>query len=74
MGRDGRQAPQPGRAGPGMTDRAAELARCDREIAEARAMLLAGEPHEDALLVWLRDWTQQRKWIEREISAGERPL
>ena len=34
-----------------MTDRAAELARCDREIAEARAALLAGEPHEDALLV-----------------------
>ena len=55
-----------------MTDRAAELARCDREIAEARAALLAGEPHEDALLVWLRDWTQQRKWIEREIELENR--
>ena len=47
-------------------------ARCDREIAEARAALLAGDPHEDALLVWLRDWTQQRKWIERGIELENR--
>ena len=49
-----------------------ELARCDREIAEAEATLRSGYPDIDGCLLWLYDWRVERKLIEDEISALRR--
>ena len=43
-----------------------ELARCDRELAEARAALLAGDPCIEGLCLAISDWAEERALIERE--------
>jgi hypothetical protein len=46
-----------------------ELARCDREIAEAEATLRSGYPDIDGCLLWLYDWRCERKLIEDEMAS-----
>jgi hypothetical protein len=43
-----------------------DLIRCAQEIAEARALLLAGAPHERELLIWYADW-----WLEAALIHAE---
>ena len=45
-----------------------ELARCDREIAEAEATLRSGYTDIDGCLLWLYDWRCERKLIEDEMA------
>lgn len=45
-----------------------ELARCDREIAEAEATLRSGYTDIDGCLLWLYDWRVERKLIEDEMA------
>lgn len=44
-----------------------EMARCDREIAAARAELLAGHPDIQGLLLCMVDWAEERRLIEDEL-------
>ena len=48
------------------------LARCDRELAEARKALLAGDPCVEGLCLALSDWAEERRVIEREDEITER--
>jgi hypothetical protein len=48
----------------------AELARCDREIAEAEATLRSGYTDIDGALLWLYDWKCERKLIEDEMNMA----
>lgn len=48
---------------------AAELARCDAEIAEARAELRAGDRDIEGLCLAIHDWSAERRLIESEIEA-----
>lgn len=43
-----------------------ELARCDRELAAARAALLAGDPCVEGLCLAISDWAEERALIEQE--------
>jgi hypothetical protein len=45
-----------------------DLARCDREIAEASQQM---EAPAWLVTLWAEDWKREREWIERE---RERPL
>jgi len=47
-----------------------ELARCDREIAEAEATLRSGYTDIDGALLWLYDWKCERKLIEDEMNMA----
>jgi hypothetical protein len=49
----------------------AELARCDREIAEAEATLRSGYTDIDGALLWLYDWRCERKLILLELHNIE---
>jgi hypothetical protein len=49
-----------------------ELERCDREIAEARRLLLAGHPDVEGLCMTLTDWNRERDLIE-ERAKKETP-
>lgn len=42
------------------------LARCDRELADARAALLAGDPCVEGLCLAISDWAEERRVIEQE--------
>ena len=55
-----------------MNKREEALARCDRELAEARAALLAGDPCVEGLCLALSDWAEERRVIERESEITER--
>lgn len=46
-----------------------ELARCDRELADARAALLAGDPCVEGLCLAISDWAEERRVIEQEDEA-----
>ena len=46
------------------------LDRCRQEVAQARAMLLAGEPHEDELVVWWADANRELRRLEAEEAAA----
>lgn len=43
-----------------------EIARCDREIAQARAAALAGNREIEGLLLCIADWAAERRLIEEE--------
>lgn len=43
-----------------------ELERCDREIAQARAEVLAGNRELEGLLLCITDWAAERRLIEEE--------
>ena len=45
------------------------LERCDRELAKARAALLAGDPCVEGLCLAISDWAEERRVIEREEEA-----
>ena len=45
------------------------LDRYRREAAQARAMLLAGEPHEDELLIWWTDCDRELRRLEAMEAA-----
>jgi len=47
------------------------LARCGAEIASAEALLLAGPPDIQGLLLALSDWTQEKRLIQDEIDCRE---
>ncbi|MBZ5619886.1 MAG: hypothetical protein LAQ69_14355 [Acidobacteriia bacterium] len=47
------------------------LARCDAEIASAEALLLAGHPDIQGLLLALSDWTQEKRLIQDESDCSE---
>ena len=46
------------------------IARCDAEIANAEALLRAGHPDVQGLLLALSDWTREKRLIQAEINAG----
>lgn len=41
-----------------------EIARCDREAAEAESCLRAGDRNEEGLLQWLQDWKWEKRLLE----------
>ncbi len=45
---------------------AQNLVRCESEIQQAEALLRAGAPNEDGLLVWDSDWRMEKRLILRE--------
>lgn len=44
-----------------------EVERCDCEIAEVEAALLAGHPDVEGLVLALRDWNEEKRLIEEEL-------
>lgn len=48
-----------------------QLARCDTEIAHAEALLRAGHPDIQGLLLALSDWAQEKRLILAEIDRRE---
>ena len=47
-----------------------QIARCDAEIASAEALLRAGHPDLQCLLLALSDWSQEKRLIQAEVNAG----
>jgi hypothetical protein len=47
------------------------LARCDAEIASAEALLRAGHPDIQGLVLALSDWAQEKRLIQAEINRQE---
>ena len=45
--------------------------RCDAEIANVEALLRAGHPDIQGLLLALSDWTQERRLIQDEVARRE---
>jgi hypothetical protein len=45
--------------------------RCDAEIADVEALLRAGHPDIQGLLLALSDWTQERRLIQDEVDSRE---
>jgi hypothetical protein len=43
-----------------------EIARCEREMAEAEALLRAGHPDVAGLCLALHDWAQELRILQRE--------
>lgn len=41
-----------------------EIARCEREAAEAESCLRAGDLDEEGLLQWLEDWQWEKRLLE----------
>lgn len=50
-----------------------QLARCDAEIASADALLRAGHPDIQGLLLALSDWAYEKRLIQAEIDRREPP-
>ena len=48
-----------------------DLVRCDAEIANAEALLRAGHPDLDGLLLALSDWSAEKRLIEEAIRRRE---
>ena len=48
-----------------------QLARCDAEIVSAEALLRAGHPDIQGLLLALSDWAQEKRLIQAEIDRRE---
>ena len=46
-----------------------QIARCDAEIASAEALLRAGHPDLQGLLLALSDWTREKRLIQDELEA-----
>ena len=44
--------------------------RCRREIAEIKALIRAGHPDLDGLLLGLSDWSAELRLIEKEGEDG----
>jgi hypothetical protein len=44
------------------------IARCDAEIAQAKAQLLAGHPDVPGLTMALSDWSEEKRMIEAEVK------
>lgn len=42
------------------------IEQCDREIAEAEAALRQGLPNEALLVLWLSDWSAEKRLLESE--------
>ena len=47
------------------------IARCDAEIANVEALLRAGHPEIQGLVLALSDWSQERRLIQDEIDLRE---
>ena len=47
------------------------IARCDAEIANVEALLRAGHPEIQGLVLALSDWSQERRLIQDEIDRRE---
>jgi hypothetical protein len=47
-----------------------QIARCDAEIANAEALLRAGHPDLQGILLALSDWTREKRLIQDELDAG----
>ena len=47
------------------------IARCDAEIANVEALLRAGHPDIQGLLLALSDWSQERRLIQDETDNRE---
>jgi len=46
------------------------MERCRQEIAEIEALILAGHPDLDGLLLGLSDWSAELRLIEKEGEDG----
>jgi hypothetical protein len=53
------------------TSTSANLARCDAEISHLEALLRAGHPDLDGLLLALSDWSQEKRLIQGRIDRRE---
>jgi hypothetical protein len=47
-----------------------QIARCDAEIANAEALLRAGHPDLQGLLLALSDWIREKRLIQNELDSG----
>ena len=50
-----------------------DLARCDTEIAAIEALLRAGHPDIEGLLLALTDWSCEKRLIEATMRSRELP-
>lgn len=53
-------------------DLGSEIARCEREMAEAEALLRAGHPDVAGLCLALHDWAQELQILQRERGCWPR--